>query len=366
MNTRVRTIRVLSAIVLAVAVGAIWLLNTGVAAQQAGQAAAQPAQGRGPAPPGPTPQSTAPFDVTGYWVSVVTEDWRWRMVTPSKGDVDGVPLNPAGLKAVLAWDYQKDVVAAGAACKAYGAAAIMRMPTRIHVTWQDSKTLKLETDAGQQTRIFYFDPAKQFTPGPHTMQGNSVAQWIDVTAGRGGGRGAAAANANAEEAAPLGAAAQLAQGGGGGGAAAAAPPPGQGRVGGAVTVGGAAAALGGGGGDGRGGRGRAAYGNGTLKVVTTNVKGGYLRKNGVPYDDNAVVTEYFDRLPGPDNTQWLIVRTTVEDPMYLNAPMTVSSNFKLEPNAAKWRPEACQIDPPLIPGEHRRIPFRPADVETIR
>ena len=108
------------------------------------------------------------------------------------------------------------------------------------------------------------------------------------------------------------------------------------------------------------------FGNGTLKVVTTNVRAGYLRKNGVPYSDNAVVTEYFDRLPGPNNTQWLIVSTTVNDPMYLNAPFTVSSNFKLEADATKWRPEACQIDPPLVPGEHRRIPFRPGDVETIR
>jgi hypothetical protein len=32
------------------------------------------------------PRDTAPFDLTGYWTAVVTEDWRWRMVTPQKGD----------------------------------------------------------------------------------------------------------------------------------------------------------------------------------------------------------------------------------------------------------------------------------------
>jgi hypothetical protein len=368
MKTSMRVLRLLSVFVFVIALGAIWLTNAPVAAQQRGGQAAAPA--------GATPQSTAPFDITGYWVSVVSEDWRWRMVTPSIGDVDGVPLNPAGLKTALAWDYQKDVATAGAQCKAYGAGAIMRMPTRIHVTWADPMTLKVETDAGQQTRTFWFDPAKIANPGPRTLQGNSIAQWLDVNAGRGGGgRGgaaAAAANANAEEAAPLGAAAQLAQGGG---AAANAPPPGQGRVGGPVAVdalgangaGGAGGGAGGGGrGGARGGGGRAAYGNGALKVVTTNVRAGYLRKNGVPYSDNAVVTEYFDRLPGPNNTQWLIVRTTIDDPTYLNGPFTVSSNFKLEPDAAKWRPEACQIDPPLVPGEHRRIPFRPGDIETIR
>lgn len=102
-----------------------------------------------------------------------------------------------------------------------------------------------------------------------------------------------------------------------------------------------------------------------MKVVTTNLSAGYLRKNGIPYSDNATATEYFDRLPGSNNTQWLIVRTQVDDPTYLTGPFTVSSNFKLEPDASKWAPSPCIIDPPLIPGEHARVPFRPADVETI-
>jgi hypothetical protein len=334
-------------------------------------------QGATPAAPAvPTPQTAAPFDPTGYWVSVVTEDWRWRMVTPTRGDVDGVPLNPAGLKMALSWDFAKDVATPGAQCKAYGGAAIMRMPTRLHTTWApDGKSLKVETDAGTQVRTLNFNPAA--TAAPRSLQGTSIASWIDMgggrgRGGRGGGGGAAAAVADDETAAPQGAAAQLAQANDAARGTAPAPPPGQGRVGGAATPapangGPAAGAANAGGGRGRaaGGGGRAAYGNGTLKVVTTNLRAGYLRKNGVPYSENATVTEYFDRLPGPNNSQWLVVRTTVDDPTYLTGPFTVSSNFKLEPDGSKWQPSPCLIDPPLVPGEHGRIPFRPADVETI-
>src|SRR5262249_8668105 len=46
--------------------------------------------------PPQSPRAGAPKDFTGYWVSVVTEDWRWRMVTPARGDYDSVPLNAAG------------------------------------------------------------------------------------------------------------------------------------------------------------------------------------------------------------------------------------------------------------------------------
>src|SRR6267143_772524 len=107
--------------------------------------------GRGPA----TAQAGAPIDLTGYWVSIVTEDWRYRMVTPKKGDFLSVPLNAEGRKVVQAWDPAKDV-ASGNECKAYGAAGIMRVPGRVHVTWQNDTTLKIETDAGQQTRLLQF------------------------------------------------------------------------------------------------------------------------------------------------------------------------------------------------------------------
>jgi hypothetical protein len=103
----------------------------------------------------------------------------------------------------------------------------------------------------------------------------------------------------------------------------------------------------GGGGGGRGGP--PAYGGGAMRVVTTNLTPGYLRKNGVPYSQNAVVTEYFDRVPGPDNAQWLIVKTTVDDLTYLAQPYLSSAHFMREPDASKWRPSACEVDPPLAP-----------------
>ena len=102
--------------------------------------------GRQGGPP-PTPRAGALTDLTGYWVSLVTEDWRYRQFTPPKGDYTSVPINPAGRKIADAWDPAKDE-AAGEQCKAYGAAGLMRMPTRVHITWQDDATLKLETDAG--------------------------------------------------------------------------------------------------------------------------------------------------------------------------------------------------------------------------
>jgi hypothetical protein len=149
------------------------------------------ARGGGRGGPPPTARAAAPFDVTGYWVSIVTEDWRWRMF-PNKGDYAGVPLNPEGRRIADTWDPAKDE-AAGLQCKAYGAAGIMRVPGRFHITWQDDQTLKIETDAGKQTRVFHFAPT-QAEGGD--WQGVSRAQWEFngpglgfAIAGGGGGRG---------------------------------------------------------------------------------------------------------------------------------------------------------------------------------
>ena len=68
--------------------------------------------------PGRGPQSArqaALADFTGYWVSLVTEDWRYRMVTPAKGDANGLPLTDEARKAMNAWDPAKDE-AAGETC----------------------------------------------------------------------------------------------------------------------------------------------------------------------------------------------------------------------------------------------------------
>ncbi len=115
-----------------------------------------PPGGRGRGGPPPTPKAAAPVDFTGYWVSVVTEDWRWRMVTPITGDFASIPFNAEARKLGDAWDPAKDE-AAGNQCRAYGAAAIMRVPGRVHITWADDNTLQIDTDAGTQTRLLHFD-----------------------------------------------------------------------------------------------------------------------------------------------------------------------------------------------------------------
>jgi hypothetical protein len=249
-----------------------------------------------PAPPPPaTPRAAAPLDLTGVWVSVVTEDWKWRMTTPSKGDTLGIPVNVQAQKIADSWDYAKDM-AAGNECKAYGAGGIMRMPTRLRISWQDDSTLKLETDAGQQTKLLHFDKSRQ-AAGPRTLQGHSIAEWVDVPGARGGRGGAAA-------------------GRGGAAAGRGAPLP---------------------------------YGTGGLRVVSTNLREGYLRKNGVPYSQNAVVTEYIDRFDVPGAGRWIVVKTIVDDPTFLAGPYITSAHFMSEPDSSKWSPGPCQIDPPLVP-----------------
>ncbi len=222
------------------------------------------ARGAGPAP---TPKASAAIDLTGYWVSVVTEDWKFRMVTPNKGEYGGVPLTPEGRRVADTWDPAKDE-AAGTQCKSYGAPAIMRVPGRLHVTWENDNTLRIDTDAGTQTRLFHFGAA-QPPAGEPTWQGYSVAQWQY----------------------------------------------------------------------GSGGRGPTRVGN--LKVVTTHIRPGYLRKNGVPYSANAVVTEYYDSHEAPNGDRWLVVTTSVDDPVYVNAPFVTSTNFKKLPDAAGWNPMPC-------------------------
>src|SRR6187431_3599453 len=130
--------------------------------------------GRGVSAAPPTPRAAAPFDLAGQWVSLITEDWRQRQFTPAKGDYVPLPLSPAARKIADSWDPAKDE-AAGEQCKAYGAAGLMRQPTRLHITWQDDNTLKVEADAGTQTRLLNFDRNKQPT-GEKTWQGFSTAQ----------------------------------------------------------------------------------------------------------------------------------------------------------------------------------------------
>ncbi len=258
--------------VVCVALCALAVGPSGIAAQQARQ----------PQPP-QTAQARPALDLTGVWVSVITEDWRYRMVTPAKGDywsytpargdsvaTATVPLNPAGRKVADAWDLALDV-ARGNQCRPFGVGNIMRMPGRVKIAWQDPNTLKLEYDAGTQTRLLHFDTARK-PEAVKTWQGSSVATW----------------EFNGE-----------------------AP--------------------------------------GSLKVVTTNMRAGYLRKNGVPYSENMNLTEYFDRHTETNGDQWFTVTTIVDDPQYLTGSFITTTHFKKEPDASKWQPTPCVTEPPLEP-----------------
>jgi hypothetical protein len=225
------------------------------------------AQGRGGA--AQSARQAAPFDPTGYWVSIIVDEWRFR-VTPQKGDIPYLPINAAARRIAMTWDPDKDF-ADGNQCKAYGAVGVMQRPGRLHITWEDDNTLKVEADAGTQTRSLHFGSIEG-PSGKPTWQGYSAAQWQTVPRGRG---------AN--------------------------PAP----------------------------------GGGTLKVVTTNMLPGYIRKNGVPYSDKAVLTEYINRLNGDQNDDYLVVTAEVEDPEYLNQPFIRTYQFKKQADGKGWNPMPC-------------------------
>ena len=209
------------------------------------------------------------MDLTGYWVSVVGEDWKLRMVPPPKGVYDTLPLNAEGRRVGDTWDPARDE-AAGEPCRAYGAPNIMRLPGRLHITWQDDQTLRIDTDTGTQTRLFHFDAASSPGTAP-SWQGYSRAEWEYAPGRRGAGQ----------------------------------PSP------------------------------------GSLTVVTTNLRPGYIRKNGAPHSAQAVVTEYYDLNTFPNGDRWLTVTTRVDDPTYLSRPYLTSSDFKKLADASGWTPTPC-------------------------
>lgn len=134
--------------------------------------------------PGPSAVSAragAPVDLTGYWVSVVTEDWAWRMRTPPPGDYASVPLNAEGRRIADSWTVEQD-----GSCLAHGAAAALRMPTRAHITWDDDNTLRIDIDNGMQTRLLHFR-AEDALNQPPSLQGNSIARWLTTVSVTGSG-----------------------------------------------------------------------------------------------------------------------------------------------------------------------------------
>ena len=89
------------------------------------------------------------------------------------------------------------------------------------------------------------------------------------------------------------------------------------------------------------GRGGGQQRSGDLKVITTNLRAGYVRKNGAPYSKNAVVTEYYDINTMPNGDQWLTITTKVEDPAYFNRPYITTTDFKKLPDGSGWNPTPC-------------------------
>lgn len=133
------------------------------------------AQPLGPPQDARSARDRAVIDITGQWVAVINEDWRWRMITPPVGDTASIPLNGRGMAAARAWDLERDI-AEGNLCRAFGPPGLIRQPTRIRVSWDDDDTLLLEFDAGRQTRRLRFEP--QAPPAAPTLQGHSEASWF--------------------------------------------------------------------------------------------------------------------------------------------------------------------------------------------
>jgi len=243
----------------------------------------------------------APIDLTGTWVSLVTEDWAYRMLTPAPGDYMSVPVNDMGKSIADSWDLDADNEA-GLQCKAFGAARIMRVPTRLKISWQDDFTLRIEADSGNQTRLLHFSTIGRRTllsmmlneanRGP-TWQGYTVADWENVMINRAGrGRGGRRGRQQVDEENT-------------------GPPAG-----------------------------------GTLKAITTQMRPGYLRANGIPYSENAILTEYFNRLTAPTGEEWFVVTTIVDDPEYLTQPYVTSSHFRRESDDSKWNLSPCETPAP--------------------
>lgn len=262
---------------------ALLLGSTVLWAQQPGPRGNRPNAAAAPA----SARDQAPYDLSGYWVSLITQNWRLRMVVKGPGDYIGVPINAAAYKAANAWT-PAAAEAAAKDCAAYGGAIIMWLPERLHISWLDANDLRVDTDAGMQTRLLHFVSARAGAggggqtaapPQPPTdiapsRQGYSVARWV-------------------------------------------LPAPGE------VN--------------------RA--GQGSIQVTTDHMLPGLFTKNGIPYDGDTKKTEWWDLRKEGSGEQWLQISTTVVDPHYLTRPYVYDPIFQKEADSSKWDPTPCSLTP---------------------
>jgi hypothetical protein len=242
-------------------------------------AAPSAAVGQEPAMP-QTGKAQAPFDSSGYWVSLITRDWRFRMVVPGRGEYQGIPLSLANKQFADAWNPSADE-AAGKQCEAYGAGVIMLVPERLLISWQDDDTLKVQTDAGMQTRLIHFNASGNHADSARSLQGYSAATWmIHHTYQVGVGEPMPAENQRF----------------------------------------------------------------GSMKITTTGMLAGILRKNGVVYSDQSLLTEYWDVQRDPaSQIQYLVDSATLHDPVYLVGDYYYSATFEKEMDGSKWHPSPCSL-----------------------
>lgn len=247
---------------------------------------------RGAAAVPPSARDQAPWDPSGYWVSLITQNWRHRMVVVGPGDYIGVPINAEAKKVADAWNPAK---AAGKECEAHGGGIVMDLPERLHISWQDANDLRVDTDTAMQTRMLHFLPTRGGAPGgvqaaptsrpptamAPTRQGYSVARWVLP-----------------------------------------------------------------GGGQRFGPAGRAPHSHyGSIEVTTDHLLPGLLRTNGIPYSAGAKKTEWWDLRKEATGEQWLVISTTLVDPQYLTKPYVYDPIFQKEADGAKWDPTACSLTP---------------------
>lgn len=230
--------------------------------------------GRAAMPPGQ--------DLTGYWVSVVTQHWHHRMRMPPRGDSAKIPMSTEGQRVFDAWDPLADE-ANGEACRAYGAGNIMRVPGRLHIHWADDDTLQIDTDSGTQTRLLQFSPDVTAESVEPSWQGRSIAGWVGREGAPEGDRYAGQNDPNAPR---------------------------------------------------------------YLAAVTTRLRPGYLLKNGVPYSGSTRLEEYFHSFTEPNGDTWLVVNTIITDPDYLARPHVTSNQFRKIPDGTGWDPTPCRVDHP--------------------